>query len=55
MKGVVKYKLGDGFMELRDVEDKPPEPDQVKVAKRHNSNPSSTSYSYGFRCVKPAK
>jgi L-iditol 2-dehydrogenase len=31
MKGVVKYKLGDGFMELRDVEEKPPEPDQVKV------------------------
>ena len=30
-------------------------PDQVKVTKRHNSNPSSTSYSYGFRCVKPAK
>jgi formylglycine-generating enzyme required for sulfatase activity len=31
------------------------QPDQVKVSKRHNSNPSSTSYSYGFRCVKPAK
>lgn len=30
-------------------------PDQVKVTKRHNSHPSSTSYSYGFRCVKPAK
>ena len=30
-------------------------PDQVKVTKRHNSNPSSTSYSYGFRCVKPAE
>jgi formylglycine-generating enzyme required for sulfatase activity len=31
------------------------EPDQLKVTKRHNSHPSSTSYSYGFRCVKPAK
>lgn len=31
MKGIVKYKLGDGFMELRDVEDKPPGSNQVKV------------------------
>ena len=30
-------------------------PDQVRVTKRHNSSPSSTSYSYGFRCVKTAK
>jgi len=31
MKGIVKYKLGDGYMELREVEEKPPEPNQIKV------------------------
>ena len=31
MKGVVKYDRGDGFVELRDVEDTPPLPHQVKV------------------------
>jgi L-iditol 2-dehydrogenase len=31
MKGVVKYQRGDGFIELRDVEDTPPLPHQVKV------------------------
>jgi L-iditol 2-dehydrogenase len=31
MKGLVKYSLGDGFMELREVDDTPPEANQVKV------------------------
>ena len=31
MKGVVKYDSGDGFVELRDVEDTPPLPHQAKV------------------------
>jgi len=31
MKGVVKYARGSGFVELRDVEDLPPSPRQVKV------------------------
>lgn len=34
MKGIVKYKTGDGFMEFRDVEEKPPGPQQVKVEVR---------------------
>ena len=29
--------------------------DQVKVTKRYSSNPTSTSYSYGFRCVRSAR
>jgi len=31
MKGVVKYARGDGFVELRDVEETPPAPNQVKI------------------------
>ena len=31
MKGLVKYKNGDGFVALQDVEDLPPAPNQVKV------------------------
>ncbi len=31
MKGVVKYERGSGFVELRDVEEKPPAPNQVKI------------------------
>lgn len=34
MKGVVKFDRGSGFVELRDVEDRPPGPDQVKVEVR---------------------
>jgi iron(II)-dependent oxidoreductase len=29
--------------------------DQVKVTKRYSSDPTARSYSYGFRCVKPAE
>ena len=31
MKGVVKYARGDGYVELREVEDLPPAPNQVKI------------------------
>lgn len=31
MKGVVKFARGDGFVELRDVEESPPAPHQVKI------------------------
>jgi L-iditol 2-dehydrogenase len=31
VKGVVKYARGDGFVDLREVEDVPPEPNQVKI------------------------
>jgi L-iditol 2-dehydrogenase len=31
VKGVVKYARGDGYVELRKVEDLPPEPNQVKI------------------------
>ena len=31
MQGVVKYQRGDGFVELRDLADAPPGPNQVKV------------------------
>ncbi len=31
MKGVVKYKRGDGFTELRDVEVRKPNPNEVLV------------------------
>ena len=31
MKGVVKYERGQGFVELREVEEKPPAPNQVKI------------------------
>ena len=31
MKGVVKFARGDGFVELREVEDLPPAPNQVKI------------------------
>ena len=31
MKGLVKFARGDGFVELREVEDLPPAPDQVKI------------------------
>ncbi len=31
MKGVVKFARGNGFVELRDVEDLPPAPHQVKI------------------------
>jgi len=31
MKGVVKYARGNGFVELRQVEEHPPGPDQVKI------------------------
>ncbi len=31
MKGVVKYKLGDGNVELRDIEDQPPAANQIKI------------------------
>ena len=31
MKGVVKFARGDGFVELREVEDLPPAPHQVKI------------------------
>ena len=31
MKGVVKYERGDGFVELRDIEDSEPGIDQVKI------------------------
>jgi L-iditol 2-dehydrogenase len=31
MQGIVKYKTGDGFMELREVEEKPPGEKEVKV------------------------
>ena len=31
LKGVVKYSRGHGFVELRDVEETPPAPNQVKV------------------------
>ena len=34
MRAVVKYARGDGFVELREVEDTPPGPDQVKVEVR---------------------
>ena len=34
MRAVVKYARGDGFVELREVEDPPPGPDQVKVEVR---------------------
>ncbi|MCY3762354.1 MAG: zinc-binding dehydrogenase [Gemmatimonadetes bacterium] len=32
MKGVVKYRRGSGFVELREAEEQPPGPSQVKVA-----------------------
>ena len=32
MKGVVKFARGSGFVELREVEETSPAPDQVKVA-----------------------
>jgi L-iditol 2-dehydrogenase len=32
MRGVVKYARGDGFVALRDVENKPPPANQVKIA-----------------------
>ncbi|NWG04560.1 MAG: zinc-binding dehydrogenase [Syntrophaceae bacterium] len=31
MKGVVKYARGDGYVDLRDVEEIPPPPNQVKI------------------------
>ena len=31
MQGVVKYQRGDGFVELRDLADAPPGPNQVKI------------------------
>jgi hypothetical protein len=31
MKGIVKYARGEGFMELREVEELPPAPNQVKI------------------------
>ncbi len=31
MKGVVKYAAGDGFVELRDVEESAPAANQVKI------------------------
>ena len=31
MKGVVKYRRGKGFVELREVEETPPLPNQVKI------------------------
>ena len=34
MKGVVKYARGHGFVELRDVENRPPGPNQVKIEVR---------------------
>jgi len=34
MRAVVKYARGDGFVELRDVDDTPPGPDQVRVEVR---------------------